>query len=352
LSIEDSRGIGLLADRVLLARERLLSVAAEPIVPQSPPPFPWIVTGIGSSEAHARYLVSLANTHKIGSAVYWPTTAFTVGQIPEGVDTSSLIVMSQGFSANARIACSFAEKFKKCVLFTAATPEALAQSNKPEALALWRELELVGTDFVATPEPEEYTILIRTVGPLCGYAAILKWLSAFTGEYADALQGIPEVIEAVCNVPQATIAGLATSFLDGFEMNFVGSEQEYAQNLSYKRVEGIFGAQPIARELMQMAHGPFQQNFATAKDQWIFSADTLEQRGLVRRLLPMFERLGSKSFEIVSPAAAPLSIFFFEMLMDRVLLEAIGDVGYSQVDWPGKGLDGEGYQLSEPMVDL
>jgi hypothetical protein len=352
LNKDNSRGQDLLRARVELARQRLIEVSLARSDFDTAPPFPWVITGIGSSESHARYLVELVNQISPGSALYWSASLFAVGVLPQDTFRSTLIIFTQGLSANAGIACTYAGSFAKTVLFTAATAEDLKQSGNTPALEKWEALQDHGVCVVKTPEPQEYTLLIRTVGPLCGYAVALKWLNAVCGWYGREIDLIASIPDAAVAVPEETIHALGRSFIGGFELNFVAGEEAYAQNLLCKRVEGIFQPQPASRGILQMAHGPFQQNFADPADQWILYANRSAEKQLVDRVRPMFELLGSSVHEIVAPHPAPLSIFYYEMLFDRVLLDAFEKVDLSQLNWPGKGLDTEGYSISEPMGGL
>jgi len=329
-------GIGLLKARMDLARERLLEVAAQGIGSSPPPPFPWIITGIGSSEAHARFLCSLVDRVAPGAATFANPSSFAVSS--PAAPGGTLIVFSQGLSANARIALRHQSSFRNTVVFT--TKE---QSETP----------FTGDDidFVRCVETDEFTILLRVIGPMVTYLTAWQWLhSVLPGTPAPPDGGeIERIFSSVDETDEETIAALAKDFISGVEFNFIGPANDYPQNLGFKRVEGLFLSEPVHRDILQAAHGPIQQNHAEPSAQWIFTSASPAETALAAHLLPMFGRLNAPVRTIASPVPEPASVFFFEALLNRVLATAIHSSPHSQFDWPGKGLDGEGYQLERPI---
>jgi creatinine amidohydrolase len=76
-----------------------------------------VATGLGSSEAHARYLVWLLNRFTDIPAEFLPTGALLSPELGSYRDRT-LVVFSQGLSAHARIALSRRSDFASTVLFT------------------------------------------------------------------------------------------------------------------------------------------------------------------------------------------------------------------------------------------
>ncbi len=344
-------GIALLRHRAALARERLRAQWNTPPDPSRDVPFPWVVTGLGSSEAHARYLVALGNRVQPGAATFVPTAAFAVQALPAQTATAALIVFTQGLSANARIALAQRSGFRETVLFTATTRESLARADKGEATRLLEQLEREGAVCIPTAETDEYTILLRVIGPLCGYLSALQWWSAqrpgAIAPLSDEAWG--SLFTALDRIPPAELRALADDFTRGVEYNFASAEAVYAQNLAFKRVEGLFLPEPVRRDLLQFAHGPFQQNIASATTQWIFASSDTEETTLSEHLWPMFARLAEPTRLLRAPLPAPYSILYYEMLLNEVLLTAIDACPHCQANWPGKGLDSEGYALDRPL---
>ncbi len=345
--MQDS-GFDIVEERIALARARLLELIENPVANPSIPDTPLVITGLGSSEAHARYLVELANSRKPGSAQFLPTTAFYAPLEKEAYADTSLILFTQGMSSNARIALQQRHLFKETILFTAADILSLEAADKQDALEIYRELEAKNS-VILLPERDEYTILLRFVGPLCGYLGAYQWINQdnpsaqkFDSKHIESIENSLAVI----NEDNWQI--YAKQFIQGVEYNFTGEVSNYVQNLAYKRVEGVFASQPVCRELLQFAHGPFQQNIASPVHQWIFSGNTDTERSLINEVCPLFARLGSAYTVIESPLPAPFSILYFELFLNEVLRRAMPMVAHSQIQWPGKGQDGEAYHLSSP----
>lgn len=334
------QSIGLLKERMALARERLLETAGASIASCSPPPFPWVVTGIGSSESHARFLCALVRRIAPGAATFACPSSFALAAPPASWADSTLIVFSQGLSANARIALAHREAFAETVIFTAKE-----QAGTPFADEAVR--------FVRCAEADEFTILLRVIGPMVTYLTAWQWLHSCLPACPPP-PGVAEIgslLAAVDEMDSETVEALAADLVAGVEFNFLGKTCGYAQNLGFKRVEGLFLPEPVRRDILQSAHGPIQQNHANPLAQWIFTSDYPAEKALVHRLLPMFERLDAPVRTITASVPQPASVFFFEALLNRVLGIAIEATPHSQYDWPGKGLDGEGYQLDQPLPE-
>ncbi|QTN33546.1 hypothetical protein HZ994_14900 [Akkermansiaceae bacterium] len=328
--------ITLLKARMALARERLCEAAARRIGASQPPPFPWIVTGIGSSEAHARFLCSLVDRTAPGAATFANPSSFAVSgpAAPDG----TLIVFSQGLSSNARIALRHHPSFARTVVFSA--------KEQDETPFTGDEIE-----FVRCMETDEFTILLRVIGPMVTYLTAWQWLhSVLPGTPAPPDPSeVGRIFSSVDETPRETVDALAEDFISGVEFNFIGPANDYPQNLGFKRVEGLFLPEPVRRDILQAAHGPIQQNHAEPCAQWIFTSASAAETALAAHLLPMFGRLDSPIRTIASPVPEPASVFFFEALLNRALATAIHYSPHSQFDWPGKGLDGEGYHLECPL---
>ena len=130
----------------------------------------FLVTGIGSSSAHARYLAHLLSAHVGVAARFVPMGDWAMGSVaPSGDDV--LAVFSQGLSPNARFALNRPSDWKRLVLFTAAS-DASERDAVGVRLAGLREAGSVIRSFSGA---DEYGTLLRTLGPMCAYAAALRF---------------------------------------------------------------------------------------------------------------------------------------------------------------------------------
>lgn len=301
----------------------------------------FVVTGTGSSEAHARYLCTLINFYTDRAAAFLPLSAFATPR-PEAFAGKTLVVFSQGISPNAQIALRRRTDFAHTILFTATTATTARAAGKPERADLLYDLLEGGGDLVVFPLAEEYTTLIRFVGPLCGYLACLQFVAQFggcrfspprPGQILPLLEIEPPapLVEAVLSAPDR--------FAQGFNLVAAAPISDFAQNLACKFVEGLFWACPSISDFLQFAHGPFQQMAAHPHPVVILQGDSPVEAELVRRSVAMLQGVGLDAYVIQVDAPPLFSIFGFETALNRLVLTALQHFDIDQVNWPGKGRD-------------
>ena len=343
-SSPDPLGHQLLAARLARIPSILAEMLARPPAPLAPATRAarrFIVTGTGSSEAHARYLAMLLNLHTDCTAAYLPLSGFTASQ-REAFAGRTLIVFSQGVSPNAQIALRRHREFAHAILFTATTPEVAAAAGKPDRAALLRALQADGGELVVFPLAEEYSTLIRFVGPMAGYLACLQFAAQLTGcrfrlPPAAALLGLLETTPPA-GLLEAMLAAPA-EFARGFNLVCAAPISEFAQNLACKFMEGLFWPCPPVSDFLQFAHGPFQQMSAHPHPVVILQGDSPLEAELVSRSVRMLADAGLRGYVVPVEAPPLLSIFGFEAAFNRLVFALMQRLGTDQVNWPGKGRD-------------
>jgi hypothetical protein len=301
----------------------------------------FIVTGTGSSEAHARYLVMLLNLYTDRAAAYLPLSGF-VDSPPGAFAGKTLVVWSQGVSPNAQIALRRRRDFAHCILFSATTPAAARAAGKPDRATLLQAIIDEGGELVEFPLAEEYTTLIRVVGPVAGYLAALQFTCQFgccrfpqprTEDILPLLESTPpaDLQEAMIRLPSA--------FSAGFNLVTAAPISDFAQNLACKFMEGVFWACPPISDFLQFAHGPFQQMTAHPHPVVILQGGSPAEAELVTRSVGMLREVGLSAFVIRVDAPALYSIFGFEAALNRLVFAAMRHLRVDQVNWPGKGRD-------------
>jgi hypothetical protein len=341
----------ILHKRAHEAVEQALSQAAAtppPSLPEVREGLPIVATGLGSSEAHARFLVHEVNRRCPGRAHFRPTISFYPGQARHGNPEAILMVFSQGLSANARIALEQRHNFRRLVLFTASTPEGLEKSGKADRAAYLKKLLDEGAQRVGYPIEDEYTILIRLIGPLCGYVAALQWLAAhWPFEYE---RPVREALNAPLPA-NGELRKMLSEWSAGVDFLATHSLPEYGQNLVFKTVEGLFLPPPALHDALGYAHGPFQQHRADAKNCWIFTTEEPPEKTLLERLTALTGCLQGASRVLYAPVSPPFSILYFERLLNACLTLAPPEQMERQMDWPGRGEDAPIYSLQAPFSD-
>ena len=340
----DEFGHRLLAGRLAQIPAVLSRMLAEPpplLQPATLESRRFIVTGTGSSEAHARYLASLLNLHTDRAASYLPLSGFA-GANREAFPGQTLVIFSQGVSPNAQIALRRHREFAHAVLFSATTPEVAAAAGKPERAALLRQFVDAGGEIVVFPLAEEYTTLIRFVGPMAGYLACLRFVAQFAG-CRFPLPVAANLLPLLATEPPADLRDAMLErpeiFARGFNLVCAAPISEFAQNLACKFMEGVFWPCPLISDFLQFAHGPFQQMSAHPRPVVILQGDSPLEAELVNRSVRMLDEAGLAVFVVRVDAPPLYSIFGFEAVFNRLVFALMEHLGTNQVNWPGKGRD-------------
>jgi fructoselysine-6-P-deglycase FrlB-like protein len=340
----DPLGHELLAQRIAQIPAVLAAMLRQPPADLKPATLAsqrFIITGTGSSEAHARYLAMLLNLYTGRAASYLPLSGFV--DSPSGAFTGkTLVVFSQGLSPNAQIALRRRTEFAHTLLFTATTPATARAAGKADRAALLESILAGGGELIEFPLAEEYTTLIRFVGPMAGYLACLQFAARFSccrfpsPTEADILPLLaatppPDLLDAMTRLPSA--------FSQGFNLVTAAPISDFAQNLACKFMEGLYWACPPVSDFLQFAHGPFQQMNARPHPVVILQGGSAAEAELVARSVTMLREVGLSAFVIRVDAPPLTSIFGFEAALNALVFALMRHQRIDQVNWPGKGRD-------------
>ncbi|MBP7142916.1 MAG: creatininase [Opitutaceae bacterium] len=340
----DTLGHHLLEQRVAQIPEvlgNMISRGPPPLKQASLQSTRFVITGTGSSEAHARYLSMLLNLYCDRAATYVPLSGFTTAN-RTAFAGKTLVVFSQGVSPNAQIAINRRSDFLHTILFTATTPETALRAGKPDRAELLQLVLDEGGDLREFPLAEEYTTLIRFVGPMAGYLAALQFVAQFPGcqypmpmraQILPLLEACPpaELLDAMLTKPG--------TFSQGFNLVTAAPISDFAQNLACKFMEGLYWPCPLISDFLQFAHGPFQQMNAHPKPVVILQGNNPMEAEMVQRSVSMLRDVGLGAHVIQADAPPLYSIFGFEAALNRLILPVMNRLQVNQVQWPGKGRD-------------
>lgn len=348
-----TRGREILRDRMREIPEHFRAMLATPL-----PPLPdrlranrLIATGVGSSEAAARYFVALLNAG--GVVAEFRPPSFFYSSDPNGIAAgTSLALFSQGLAPNAGIVLAHRHRFVQTMLFTAATAEGQRAAGKESRAAMLEKLADEGAAIVRHPLENEYEILPRVVGPVCALAAAYRVAQALTrNDSADKpehrLETVVPWFDAGETGEDRGSCAWAEDLVAGVNFLFTNPSGLYAQNLSCKILEGIFRSPPVLYDALTYSHGPFQLDCVAPRAKWLFTSGAAEEVDMIRCLRPLLERAGPLRV-VTSPLPEPLSIFYYEAFLNRVILAALERYPVDLINWPGKGLDREGYDIDRP----
>lgn len=313
-----------------------------------------VCTGVGSSEAQARYLAGLLNRYTPVAAGFRPLADF-VDAPREGDRGRALVVFSQGMSDNAWLALRRAGSFGRALLFTAATVDGEERAGRPERARRLREFRAAGGEVVGFPPADEYTILIRVLGPLAGLVAARQVAAAVSGGGLARMTRADLAPVLAALAPSPGSRGLAGAVLAG-RREWAGGGMfllpdplaECAQNLAWKWVEGLFWPAPALTGCLALAHGPFQQLVSAPRPIVRFVPPSGDpQAELAGRAARMLEEAGLTSVAVPLISPPDRQILEAEARLTAVLPLLVRAVGVDQRRWPGRGADGWIYRYPE-----
>jgi fructoselysine-6-P-deglycase FrlB-like protein len=337
---DESRGVELIARRIAALPATLLGEAEAPLPLLSPATLAstrFVVTGTGSSEAHARYLVWLL-TRAAGaaggvSARFTPLSSFATGDAaPHRSET--LVVFSQGVSPNAQLALRSARAFGHAVLFTSTTAADEIAAGRGDRAALLEELTSAGAECVRFPVLSEYTTLIRVIGPACGFLAAHRFVAAYSAAAAAAATSSSALLPPLKPATPAAIGALAalrapasllcalssspSSYEGGCVFVAAAPLAGFAHNLAFKFMEGLYWSCPHVVDLLSFSHGTFQQLCLRPQPVILLQTSAPGEEELVDRCLVMLRDAGLLGVVVRVDAPPELAVFGFEAIFNEV----------------------------------
>ena len=287
------------------------------------------VTGIGSSEAHARFLVELINEYTHSHATFVNTSHFLKRR--QAYQDATLIVFSQGISANSRIALEQHKLFRHTIVFTA------ADESKTTHYDCFR---------IPFPVAEEYDILIRVVGPMTGYLVSLQFVAAYWKN--NTLPALSEKFIDFIHRPTCIISD-NLNISDGAVILASDPLINYAQNLSYKLTEGVFAKCVSICDYLSFVHGPFQELLRNPRPIIMLKNNSEVDNQLTLKAMSLVHQIKAASVLLESRWESPYSILEFESMFNCYLEKRMILNNVDQINWPGKGKDGAIYHIEKPF---
>lgn len=311
----------------------------------------FIVTGTGSSEAHAKFFVYLINQYTQGFAEFKWLSAFSENRFKD-THNKTLVIFSQGLSPNSHLAFACSDQFRHTILFTSTTIQGLNQAGKIASAKILQKLLDRGNEVVYFPIEAEYTVLIRLIGPLAGYLACLQFINDFSPgclPTCEATKILNCLENAKLQTKDAPIQAILSEDQKGIHFLSNSPFSEFGQNLAYKFLEGLYLPLPALWDYLQFSHGPFQQWQLNKGLIIILHGNTCTEADYLERTLKM---LGSSSLVWIIRSDLPICyrILQYEMVLNHLLMLALSELKVDQINWPGRGLDYPLYEVSQPLA--
>jgi len=309
-----------------------------------------VTTGIGSSGAHARFLAEVWNA-RIGIPARFVPPSALLDPPPPDAARRTLIVVSQGLAPNARLLLRHHTAWRHVVVMTAATEDGARRAGDGTKAEFLAELRTSGVEVRTFAAGEnEYDTLVRVIGPMAGYWCALELVEGL----APAAAGIGASLDAVC-----TAIAEAPSRLGALEppvdpgwlatnpaLLTTGTYGAMVENLRLKILEGMLLPAPPVWDLLDVAHGPFQQAFdGPATFLALTRPDAVAEDDLLVRLAGMLDPGRHRLVRLAATLPGPFAIFEHEALLNELMLRVIAARAVDQVDWPGRGKDAPLYAL-------
>jgi len=284
------------------------------------------VLGIGSSESHANYFVHLAK--KYGhTANYISIDSLDIENFEKKYSANCyLVVISQGISPPIKKLLNqiIAKDCSNLHLLTATT-----QATKDiEKKTLLTNLLEKNANIHNYPIENEYSILIRVIGPLCCYLLIYQMLS----------KGIVNTMAVVDKLKLLENSKPDTDFVksvcetDNLIIVVPDKMLELCKNIRNKFMEGAFMKTFLISGEVEFAHGTFQYCESLKKSGNVnvisFNATS---KNLIDLLDTEFNHIGVRLFYSNELMILELEHYFNLFVYDIVINKNI-----DQKNWPGK----------------
>lgn len=290
-----------------------------------------VLTGIGASEAVTRSLEPWFRHELRIRVTQVPLSSFISDDVR--MQGQTLVLLSQELSPNATLALARVREFQQALLIT----------SLPASDARLAAFCAAGGLVWTLPPPEERGLLVRVEGPMAAAFALMRLgLEGVGRELPAALQGLPAAVEAA----QAEGFALAKSWpveVTRAPLVATGWYAHCLEMVGWTWMEAWWTEPPPAFDVLQLAHGPWQQRYAECGP-WLAFTRPDDAPGLWSRLEQM---LPARQSLVRVPASlpGPLALFehlgFVQGLLAGVLLRAPRDL----TQWPGIGTDGPLYEL-------
>ena len=348
----DDKGHNLLQERLSRLLPHLLKNATHHGKRTAAPSHAhWVITGVGSSEAHARFLVYLIHTYSRATAEYRPLSAF-VKNAPRNARHAGLVVFSQGLSPNAAIALQYHRDFAHTVLFTAPLATLQAETDVDRSHLIESLIQSHCATFVPVGEDTERGLLLRVVGPAAAYIAAIEWLHRTypLGPKLISKTCLEACSQQAINIPLPLPAKdfLIHAQTKGILIIGAAPEIEYAQNLAYKLTEGLNIPHVLIQEALGFAHGPFQSirgNPTHAPLVILLSHPEEKNKALMSRVQSLLVHCQTPILSLQTDLPEPYRILAYELTLNQWVLQIITAMGLNLHQWSGKGEDFPLYDL-------
>ncbi len=306
---------------------------------------------MGNSSAHARFLADVLD-REVGLPARYLSTGALASHAGEHA-RDALVVFSQGLSPNARFALTAPEAWGSLILVTATGDDGGTQPDRVEKAALLASLRSAGAVVHRIPGEDEYGTLVRITGPMLAYTgalAVARALGRVVGADVEALRIGRQRVEAAWDAASAAVEAAfpRTEPLRlgcGITLLASGGYGERAQGWRHKVLEGMGLPWPPLWDLLEFAHGPFQEHADREGELVLLGrADARDEAALLaacgRMLDPRLHRL--RVLEAQLPGVH--AVFEHEAQGNELLVRWLAEAQRDPRRWAGQHRDAPLYE--------
>lgn len=301
----------------------------------------WI-TGAGGSEGPARTLAALTQSADL-PARFVPLSLFAMERDPACFDPTkkhrgTLVVVSQGISPNAQLALGSRERFGHCVLVTSVEARPSAAEGSAERLV--SALEREGSTLLLHPPADERGLLVRIMGPAAATLVVMMLASRLSAHGAAARISSAMIGQALASLPEARARARELSLpadFDSLAIVTAGAGGDLAHGHRWKLLESVAWGDPPVWDVLQVAHGPFQQYFT--RSTLLIGMETPSSGHLFDRLERILVAGRHHLVRLRSRTELPVAWLEHDAGLNELVLSLFARRPRNLVDWPGKGED-------------
>jgi hypothetical protein len=306
----------------------------------------WLVTGIGGSEGPARYLVTLLQEQLGVHALFVPLSSFKE-RTPQA---DILVVFSQNLSSNAQICLKKHRSYQHTVIITAVQHKGSEQGSSQRA-ALLQALKSEGIQVLNHPPLEENGFLFRWIGPCLAAFCSLHFVQHLAQTWADSLVlDIPEDLpERYAQALEQLVMPLGPPYPVPLPLALVSEDMfpERYQSFTWKILEALLCPQPPVWDILQLAHGPFQQWYEQPMTLLGLQHTSTHESKLFSKLETLLVPERHRLVYLTSTLPAHLAWFEHDAHLNAWVLATLQTNSYPLRSWPGQGKDQALYCLSD-----
>ena len=320
-----------LADRLELLEPYLKNAVSTNLEILSLDQKEYIVSGIGSSESHAKHLCHLLNKYTSVKASFVPIAAYYQNT---SIDTTiPCILYSQGLSPNINI-CMQAYNYSKMIVITT-VDETFSKRDRVES---YKKLIANGSTVIKYPEEFPDDTLIRVQGPTAVFGLNVKIVETITKKPIANMEKLFKAMHKLNSVEidDKLLANLIRSknicIISSYPLStFMGS-------IANKFMEGCFYPNPYLTDYLSFSHGVFQcienAKFEKSEPFVVIMLTDEKSKPLAEKTKLMYD--SEYIFEYKLEMDEELMIIEAEILFNRLIFSLIYIKNIDQFSWKGK----------------